>query len=129
MKLNLDYLKNIKHHKLYKANGRPFANCIIYEYPSDEHGEQVETLHSYNSLICAKIVDENGKDKIILNTSLKNNQLLYCYSRTTSMHRNTFLNVDSKQFKENMKKGVYEMRELWQEKKNDKTNLCDCEKI
>lgn len=104
------YLRSIKVTKLRKnADGRPLANCFVIGYPAKytKHGYD-EALYSYGSLILLR--DSNGQ--ITLNQSTKNGRRLFDYSTTTSTQRNVYLGIDNKQFKENMKKGMYQIRNL-----------------
>lgn len=104
------YLREIRVTKLRKnPDGRPLANCFVVGYPNEysKYGYD-EALYSYGSLILLR--DSHGN--ITLNQSTKNGRRLYDYSTTTSTQRNVYLGIDNKQFKENMKKGVYQIRNL-----------------
>ena len=104
------YLRKIRVTKLRKtADGRPLANCFVIGYPAEfSKYEYDEALYSYGSLILLR--DSEGK--ITLNQSTKNGRRLFDYSTTTSTQRNVYLGIDNKQFKENMKKGIYQIRNL-----------------
>lgn len=78
-------------------SGVPVKNQFII---SDENSI---TFKSYESNIVR--IDYNTKI-----TYLDKN--FYDFSNTTRKYRNLFLNIDSKQFKENLKNGLYQLVDL-----------------
>lgn len=63
--------------------------------------EEGTYFQSYNSIIALK-----SKGVIYLDPDY------YKYSKTTSRHLNNFLGVDSKEFKANLKAGLYQFRKM-----------------
>jgi len=74
------------------SNGNKVANQFVIT--TEEHGNKVEYLQSYKTIIAKKIYDNLGCD--VVETFLDKKS--YNYSVTTSKYRNLFLGVTNKQF-------------------------------
>jgi hypothetical protein len=77
-------------------NGNTVANQFIINDKGNRY------FQSYTTMIVK--IDKNGQVYLDVNA--------WDYSRTTSKHRNIFLNTDTKTIKANIKSGEYKLKDL-----------------
>jgi hypothetical protein len=82
---------------MISSNGNIVPNQFIIKTNNKTY------FQSYDVIVAVR---DNKSNKVTLDKTY------YNYSKTTSKYRNSFLNVDSKEFNNNLKNKMYSLRDL-----------------